>query len=101
MPPAFPAARPPAGGTPRSGPGSPPAAGPRALPPVSGEDPPSGSSRACLVDVAPAPVLARLERLDDGVADESGMPPGVPVRRRVAAPDVPAAQAQPQMHPGG
>src|SRR4051794_23134120 len=101
MPPSPGSAPPPAGETPRPGPASPPAAGPRAVPPAPGPHPPSGSSRVGLVDVAPAPVLVRLERLDDGVADQTRMLPGVPVRRGVAAPDVPAGQAQPQVHPRG
>lgn len=52
-----------------------------------------------LVDVAPPPVLARLERLHDGVADGMGMRAGVPEWGRVAAPDVPAGQAEPQVDP--
>ena len=49
----------------------------------------------------PAPVLARLERLDDRVPDGEGVSPRVPERRRVAAAHVPAGQAQAQVHPLG
>ena len=46
-----------------------------------------------LVDVAPAPVFARLERLDDRVVGRPKVLGGVFVRRRVAAADMPARQA--------
>ena len=54
-----------------------------------------------IVDIAPAPVLARLERLDDRVPGGVGVSASVPERRRVAAADLSAGQAQPQMHPRG
>ena len=53
-----------------------------------------------LVDVAPGPVLAGLEAADDGVAVTAGVRRRVLAARRVAAADVPAGQAQPQVHPG-
>ena len=52
-----------------------------------------------LVHVAPAPVLIRLERLDDGVPGGVEVGGGVPVLRVVAAADVPADLAQAQVHP--
>src|SRR5579883_252722 len=52
-----------------------------------------------LVDVAPPPLLAGLERFDDGVVRGMEMLSGVAVRRGVAAAHVPADHAQPQMHP--
>src|SRR5580698_10028136 len=52
------------------------------------------------VDVTPAPVFARLERLHDRVPDRVRMGARMPERRGVAAADVPAGQAQPQVHPG-
>ena len=53
------------------------------------------------VDEAPAPRLARLERPDDGVGGVGIVPGGVPAWRGVAAADVPALQAQPQVYPVG
>src|SRR6185503_9826610 len=52
-----------------------------------------------VVDVAPAPVLARLEGEHDRVVVLGGVLAGVPVRRGVAAPDLPAREAQAQVHP--
>jgi hypothetical protein len=52
-----------------------------------------------VVDVAPSPVLARLEGLDNWMAGFLVMGGRVTVRRRVAASDVPADQAEPQMYP--
>src|SRR6204780_5713188 len=60
-----------------------------------------GSSDEGFVDIAPAPVLARLERLDDRVTVREGVGPGMTERRRVAAAHVPAGQAQAQVHPRG
>src|SRR5215208_927567 len=54
---------------------------------------------ADLVDVAPDPVLARLRRPRDRVPVVARVPARVPVRRGVAAPDLPAARAHPQVHP--
>lgn len=52
-----------------------------------------------LLDVAPAPGLARLERLDDRVVDCPEMLRGVPARRVVAATHVAATHAEPQVDP--
>src|SRR5258708_6956101 len=52
------------------------------------------------VHVTPAPVLARLEGLDDGMPGRVEVFGRVRVLRAVAAADVPAGQAQAQMHPG-
>src|SRR6476469_7345624 len=52
-----------------------------------------------LVDVAPVPVLTRLERADDRVRRGVRMCAGVAVGRVVAAADVPAGQADPEMEP--
>ncbi len=52
-----------------------------------------------VVDIAPSPVLARLEGLDNWMAGLLVMGGRVTVRRRVAASDVPAGQAEPQMYP--
>src|SRR5690349_4125847 len=56
---------------------------------------------ADLVDVAPEPVLVRLERLDDRMLVRARVLRRVLVRRRVAAADVPARHAAPQVQPGG
>src|SRR5438105_15849757 len=52
-----------------------------------------------LVDVTPTPIFSGLERLDDGMARGAVMPGCVPVRRGIAAADVAAGQAEPQVHP--
>ena len=52
-----------------------------------------------LVDHAPRPVLARLDGAEDGMAFFLGVPARVPVRRGVAATDLAAGLAHPQMHP--
>src|SRR5207244_8900047 len=52
-----------------------------------------------LVDVAPAPVLPGLERADDRVAALVGVRGRMAVRRIVAAADVSALQADPQVQP--
>src|SRR3989449_11582074 len=52
-----------------------------------------------LVHVAPAPVLARLERAHDRMLHRPEVLRRVLVLRRVAAPDVPAREAEPQVHP--
>src|SRR3984957_5819756 len=54
-----------------------------------------------LIEVAPAPVLARLEGLHHRVADRIRVGAGMTKWRGVAAADMPARQAQPQMDPGG
>src|SRR5262249_1144365 len=52
-----------------------------------------------VVDVAVRPVLARLGGADERVSRLVEMGGGVPVRRVVAAADLPAAQAHPQVDP--
>src|SRR5918996_1126499 len=59
----------------------------------------SGNAEHDLVHVAPAPVLARLDRSRDRVARFGGVPAGVLVRRGVAAADDPARLTQPQVNP--
>src|SRR5262249_49990791 len=54
-----------------------------------------------LIDVAPAPVFAGFERADDRVRRRVGMRGRVPVRRGVAAPDVTAHEADPEVQPLG
>ncbi len=54
---------------------------------------------ADLVDVAPAPVLAGLGRPDQRMARLLEVSVRVPMGRVVAAPDLPAAEAHPQVHP--
>src|SRR5262249_57026136 len=53
-----------------------------------------------LVDVAPPPALGRIVALDDRVMRLAIVRRGVTMRRVVAAADVAAAPAEPQMHPG-
>src|SRR6476469_10379177 len=53
-----------------------------------------------LVDVAPAPRLVRLEAAHHRVTGVREVAVRVPLRRAVAAADVAAGQAQPQVHPG-
>jgi hypothetical protein len=53
-----------------------------------------------LVDVAPAPIFARLEGLDNRVVGRVEMLCSVFVFRRIAAADVPADEALAQVHPG-
>ena len=62
---------------------------------------PSGAStlQHHLVNVAPRPGLAGLERAHDGVMGLVEMPGGVFVLGGVTATHVPAAQAQPEMNP--
>src|SRR3954468_11570890 len=52
-----------------------------------------------IVDVAPDPVLARLGRARDRVRVVPRVPARVPIRGRVAAADLPAARAHPQVPP--
>src|SRR3954454_12076069 len=52
-----------------------------------------------LVDHAPRPGLARLDRAQDGVFGLAGVPGRVAVRGGVAAADLPAALAHAQMDP--
>ena len=51
-----------------------------------------------LVDVAPLPICAG-KRLHDGVTRRFEVPGGMPVRRRIAASDVSASEALPQLDP--
>src|ERR1700728_885064 len=62
---------------------------------------PGAGSHVRFVDVAPAPVLARLERPDDRMPDGVGVAAGMTKRGRVAATHVPAGQAQPKVYPRG
>jgi hypothetical protein len=57
------------------------------------------SFKVQLVNVAPAPFLARLERLDDGMPARAEVFRRVLVPRAVAAADVTAREAQPQVNP--
>ena len=52
-----------------------------------------------LVHVTPAPIFARLERLDDGVLGAVKMFGGVTVGRAVATSDVAAREAEAQVDP--
>src|SRR5262249_2545669 len=52
-----------------------------------------------LIDVAPAPFLARFERTDERVGRGMGVRGRVAIRRVVTAADVAAAQADPEMEP--
>ena len=52
-----------------------------------------------LVDVAPGPLLASLQRADDRVRRPNRMRSRMTVRRRVAAADMAAFEADPQMEP--
>src|SRR5438105_15313033 len=53
-----------------------------------------------LVDVAPAPILAGLDRRHDGMMRRMEMHSRVPILRVIAATDMPAGSAQAQMNPG-
>src|SRR4029079_17461769 len=59
-----------------------------------------GDRQPDLVLEAPGPVLSGLERADQSVSARRRVGGGVAVRRAVAAPDVTAAQADPQVQPG-
>jgi hypothetical protein len=61
----------------------------------------SGGQQEQLVGEAPGPVLHRLQRAGDGVVHGLPVGPGVPAGRAVAATDVTAAEALPQMDPTG
>ena len=61
--------------------------------------PPGARVKIHLVDEAPAPVLAGFERLHDGVLRGTKMLRRVPIRRIVAAANVPADHAEPKMYP--
>src|SRR6185503_5436205 len=60
--------------------------------------PPEGSEHE-LVDEAPAPGLAALQRAHDGVGRRAEVAGRVLARRVVAATDVPALEAHAQVHP--
>src|SRR2546428_9754499 len=60
-----------------------------------------GQVEGHFVDVAPAPPFRRIVALDDGVAARVEVLGGGPVRRVVAAADVAAGPAEPQVHPPG
>jgi len=59
----------------------------------------SVENKGDVVEVAVAPVLARLGGANDGVADIAGVRGGVLARRVVAAADVPARVSHAQVHP--
>src|SRR6185312_7436474 len=59
----------------------------------------AGPSHFDFIHVAPAPVLARLEGLHDGVLRGVGVPGGVLVGRRIAAAHVTTREAEPQVNP--
>src|SRR4030095_10991105 len=60
---------------------------------------PGGCRHGDVVDEAVPPGLLRLGGGDERVALDVGVLPGMPVRGVVAAPDVSAAQADPQVYP--
>jgi hypothetical protein len=53
-----------------------------------------------LVDITPAPIFARLDGTDDGMAGRVIVLGGVPVLGGIAASDMAAKQAKPEMDPG-
>src|SRR4029453_6431995 len=61
--------------------------------------PREGDSERDFVHVAPAPVLPRLERADDGVLGRAGVRRGMTVWRGVTAADMAAAETEAQMAP--
>src|ERR1700730_5264099 len=52
-----------------------------------------------LIDVAPAPILARFDRRHDGVVRRMEVLSRVPILRVVTTTDMPAGPAEPQMDP--
>ena len=66
---------------------------------VAPRQPASAGLEIDLIDVAPDPVLVRLERLDDGVATRMDVRRRVLVGGDIAATHMTAAQAQPQVDP--
>src|SRR4029077_143917 len=52
-----------------------------------------------LIDVAPAPILAGLDRRHDGMLRRMEVLSRVPILRVIAATDMPAGPAKSQMHP--
>ena len=72
----------------------------------STESRPTSSSRAdsaqeYFVDVAPRPIFAGLKRSDDRMLCGVKMFGGMAIRRGVAAADMSAGQAKPEVDPGG
>ena len=74
---------------------------PRALVRRGARAPGAGGSAQALVDVAPAPGLAGLEAAHHRVLGLVEVRVGVPLGRGVAAADVAAGQAEPEVHPAG
>ena len=60
----------------------------------------SGEIKFDFIDIAPAPIFPRLERLDDRVLDGVEVFRRVPVFGGIAAPHMTARHAQSQMNPG-
>src|SRR5215207_1102971 len=58
-----------------------------------------GNQEREVIDVAPGPLLARLERADQRVTALVRVGGGMAVGRVVAAPDLSALEADPQMQP--
>jgi len=52
-----------------------------------------------IIDIAPAPAFWRVVTLDDRTTGRFKMSTGVTMGRLIAATDVPAIAAEPQMHP--
>jgi hypothetical protein len=65
---------------------------------VSGQSRRLSISHHCFVHVTPTPIFPRLKRLDYRVPAAVKVLPCMPMRRGVAAADVTAGQAHPQMH---
>jgi hypothetical protein len=61
---------------------------------------PTGRIQKQLVHVAPAPILPRLEGLDDGVIGAVEVLGSVLISGLIAAPYMPTGHAEAQMHPG-
>ena len=53
-----------------------------------------------VIDIAPAPTLWRVVAFDDGMTARLKMAAGVTMGRLIAATDMPAIAAKPQVHPG-
>ena len=52
-----------------------------------------------VIDVAPAPALRRVVALDNGMTARFKVPTGVSMGRLIAATDMPAVAAEPQVYP--
>ena len=59
----------------------------------------AGQLEGQVVDITPIPVFTRLEGLDERMTGRVVMGGRVPIRRRVAAPNVSAGRASPKMNP--